>query len=135
MTASSMQVSHPTLTHSTKQTPADVDPVAVLDALNDGVCRRILVTCDERARTAQECAAACDVPLSTVYRKLGTLTDAALLAERVRIDAERNFPSEFRTQFDTLSVSLTGGDAVEIRQAVTDGGVDEDDDADEVSRR
>ncbi|SEO59055.1 Helix-turn-helix domain-containing protein [Halogranum amylolyticum] len=133
MTVSSMQVSHPALTHSTHPTPDDVDPITVLDALNDGVCRRILVTCGERARTAQECAAACDVPLSTVYRKLGVLTDAALLAERVRIDAERNFPSEFSTQFDTLSVSLTGVDAVEIRQVVTDGGVDGDED--EVSRR
>jgi DNA-binding transcriptional ArsR family regulator len=124
--STSLQVHHPALTQS--QTPADVDSIAVLDALNDGVCRRILAACDETPRTAQECAAACDVPLSTVYRKLGTLTDAALLDEGVRVDAERNFPHEFTTRFDTLSVSLRGSDdvTVEVRQAATDGGVEED---------
>lgn len=122
-----MQLPPRTETDSTHETPTDVDSVAVLSALNDSVCRRLLAVCGERPRTAQECAAACDVPLSTVYRKLGTLTDAALLTEDVRVDAEHNFPHEFTTRFETLSVSLDGGDdaTVEVQPVATDGGVAE----------
>lgn len=127
MTASSMQFRQRPTSETERETLADVDSIAVLDALHDAVGRRILTACDGTPRTAQECADVCDVPLSTVYRKLGTLTDAGLLTEQVRIDAEHNFPREFETCFETLSVSVAGGDdvTVEVLQASTDGGVDE----------
>ena len=102
----------------------NADPGVVLSALSDDDSRRILAACDEQAMTAQECADACDVPLSTVYRKLGTLSDASLLEESRRIQAANHHPREYSTSFDTLSLSLAAGSdvAVEFRNVATDGG-------------
>ncbi|WP_396610693.1 helix-turn-helix domain-containing protein [Haloferax sp. S1W] len=100
------------------------DPDVVLSALSDDDSRRILAACDEQALTAQECADTCDVPLSTVYRKLNTLAEASLLEEGRRIQAATHHPREYSTNFDTLSLSLASGSnvAVEFRQVATDGG-------------
>lgn len=101
----------------------DVDPTDVLSALGDPDCRRLLSTCEETPRTAQECAEGCDLPLSTVYRKLELLTDAGLLEEGRRIRSRNNHPTEFSTSFDTLAVSLRAGDelSVDFRQVAADG--------------
>lgn len=101
----------------------DPDPTDVLSALGDPDCRQLLSACEETPRTAQECADACDLPLSTVYRKLETLTDAGLLEQGRRIRSQNNHPTEFATSFDTLAVSLRGGDelSVDLRQVATDG--------------
>ncbi|MEF8779803.1 MAG: helix-turn-helix domain-containing protein [Haloferacaceae archaeon] len=99
------------------------DPTDVLSALGDPDCRQLLSACEETPRTAQECAEACELPLSTVYRKLETLTDAGLLEEGRRIRSQNNHPTEFATSFDTLAVSLRAGDelSVDFRQVATDG--------------
>ncbi|AFK18188.1 ArsR family transcriptional regulator [Haloferax mediterranei ATCC 33500] len=101
------------------------DSSAVLSVLSDDDSRRILAACDEAPRTAQECADVCDVPLSTVYRKLDQLTEASLLDERRRIQLASHHPREFETNFDTLSFSFAdAGVAVDFRNVATDGGKD-----------
>ncbi|MFC7129177.1 helix-turn-helix domain-containing protein [Haloferax chudinovii] len=101
------------------------EPSAVLSALSDGDSRRILAACDEAPRTAQECAELCDVPLSTVYRKLDLLTEASLLDERLRVQTATHHPREFATNFDTLSFSFDdAGVSLAFRQVATDGGED-----------
>ncbi|WP_416838614.1 helix-turn-helix domain-containing protein [Haloferax sp. DFSO52] len=100
------------------------DPSAVLSALNDGDSRRILAVCDDQPRTAQECANLCDIPLSSVYRKLDLLSDAALLEEGRRIQPDAHHPREFSTHFDALSLSFDAGVSVNFRQVATDGGED-----------
>ncbi|ELZ94790.1 ArsR family transcriptional regulator [Haloferax mucosum ATCC BAA-1512] len=101
------------------------DPSAVLSVLSDDDSRRILAACDGSARTAQECADVCDVPLSTVYRKLDQLTEASLLDERRRIQTTSHHPREFETNFDTLSFSFDdSGVGVAFRNVATDGGED-----------
>ncbi|MDR5674670.1 Transcriptional regulator containing HTH domain,ArsR family [Halalkaliarchaeum sp. AArc-CO] len=101
----------------------EADPAEVLSALGDPDCRQLLSACEERPRTAQECADACDLPLSTVYRKLELLGDAGLLEEGRRIRSRNNHPTEFSTTFDTLAVSLRAGDelSVDFRQVAADG--------------
>ncbi|WP_411965357.1 ArsR/SmtB family transcription factor [Haloferax sp. YSMS24] len=98
------------------------EPSAVLSALNDTDSRRILAVCNEEPRTAQECAAVCDIPLSSVYRKLDQLSEASLLSEGRRIQPNAHHPREFSTQFDALSLSFDAGVSVNFRQVATDGG-------------
>ena len=98
------------------------EPSAVLSALSDTDSRRILAACDDEPRTAQECAAVCDIPLSSVYRKLDQLSEASLLSEGLRIQPNAHHPREFSTQFDSLSLSFDAGVSVDFRQVATDGG-------------
>lgn len=104
--------------------PRQADPAAVLSAINDADSRRILVACAETPLTAEECASACDVPLSTVYRKLDRLAEVDLLGTGRRVVPHRNHPQEFFTDFDALAVSLRGGVDVDLLQVATDGGRD-----------
>ncbi|MFB6097483.1 MAG: helix-turn-helix domain-containing protein [Haloferacaceae archaeon] len=98
----------PPMENSRRPTPDDVaaDPSAVLTALNDTDCRRILEATAAEALTASELAEACDLPLSTTYRKVDLLTDAGLLSERVRLRTSGKHPSEYRRSFDDVVVRL-----------------------------
>lgn len=78
----------------------------LLDLLGDDVCRAILATTTDTARSAREIAAACDVPLSTTYRKVDRLVDAGLLAERTRVRPTGKHPSEFRRAVGEVVVSV-----------------------------
>ncbi|KAB1192458.1 helix-turn-helix domain-containing protein [Haloferax sp. MBLA0076] len=99
------------------------DTSVVLSALSDDDNRRILAACDDAPRTAQECAEVCDIPLSSVYRKLSQLSEASLLDEGRRIQTSAHHPREFSTRFDTLSFSFgDSGVSVDFRQVATDGG-------------
>lgn len=62
---------------------APPDLQVVLDALCDPDCRRLLGRLDE-PRSARELSEACDIPLSTTYRKLDRLSEATLVDERPR---------------------------------------------------
>jgi DNA-binding transcriptional ArsR family regulator len=56
----------------------------VLGALADADCRRILAELDEPG-TAPEIAERCDLPRTSAYRKLSTLSEADLLDERIEV--------------------------------------------------
>ncbi|CQR51039.1 MULTISPECIES: winged helix-turn-helix domain-containing protein [Haloferax] len=125
MNASSVSAVEQSLTRNSRRSHVLSDPSSALSALSDGDSRRILAACDEAPRTAQECAELCDVPLSSVYRKLDQLTEASLLDERLRIQTAAHHPREFATNFDTLSFSFDdAGVSLAFRQVATDGGED-----------
>ncbi|WP_335998817.1 helix-turn-helix domain-containing protein [Halorientalis halophila] len=88
----------------------------VLDALDDTDCRAILDAASEDARSANELSDACDLPLSTTYRKLELLTDAGLLEERTRLSATGKHSSEYVRAVDDVVVSLgsDGGSGLEV---------------------
>ncbi|MDS0282889.1 helix-turn-helix domain-containing protein [Haloarcula onubensis] len=90
------------------------DPVAeeetpelttVLDALDDEDCRKIVGTLDE-PMTASEVSEASGVPLSTTYRKLELLTDAALLHEGVEVRADGQHASRYAVDFEAVVIAL-----------------------------
>lgn len=57
-------------------------------------------------RTAREVADACELPLSTVYRKLGHLADTPLVEERTRIRQGGHHASQYRRTFSEVTVDV-----------------------------
>jgi DNA-binding transcriptional ArsR family regulator len=89
----------------------------LLTALTDAYCRRILDATSERALSAKEVSEACEIPLSTTYRKLDQLTDAGLLDERTRIRRTGKHTSEYCRVVEDVVISLAPRGAVELRVA------------------
>ena len=81
------------------------DLQAVLDALDDPKCRRILERLTE-PMTAEEISRTCDVPLSTTYRKLDRLTEAALVREGMEVRADGQHASTYDVDFEEVVVAL-----------------------------
>ncbi|MFB6135449.1 MAG: helix-turn-helix domain-containing protein [Halobacteriaceae archaeon] len=85
---------------------------AVLDALDDPVCRTIIETL-ETPMTASEISDACDIPLSTTYRKLERLTEASLLDEETEIRADGHHATRYRIAFEAVEFALTESQELE----------------------
>ncbi|QLC34280.1 helix-turn-helix transcriptional regulator [Halarchaeum sp. CBA1220] len=83
----------------------DPDLSRVLDALDDADCRAFLRALDE-PMTANELSEACDVPLSTTYRKLESLTEATLVAEETEVRPDGRHRSRYRADFDAIEVAF-----------------------------
>ena len=81
------------------------DLQTVLDALDDADCRRILKELDV-AMTANEISEACDMPLSTTYRKLELLKEATLVEEETRIRDGGHHSHEYVTSFEAIQIAL-----------------------------
>jgi DNA-binding IclR family transcriptional regulator len=86
---------------------ADEDPElqSVLDALDDRDCRQFVRALEE-PMTASELSEACDVPLSTTYRKLELLTDASLLGERTELRTDGQHTTRYAVTFEAVDVRL-----------------------------
>lgn len=94
--------------------PDDVDTSAVLELLSDPGCRAILAATG-RPRTAAELCEVCDMPTSTVYRKLEGLSEASLLEETRRLQEHGNHPVQYRRRLDGIHVSFDDSAAVDVR--------------------
>lgn len=92
------------------ETPALQD---VLDSLDDPACRTIIEQLDE-PMTASELAEACDIPLSTTYRKLELLTDASLLDEHIEIRTDSQNTTRYVLAFDEVRIGLDDDRSVEV---------------------
>lgn len=103
-----------------RQTISDTDDVdAILNALNDDDCRTILemVSDSDERLSAAELSDQCDVPLSTMYRKLEMLTDAVLIDERLRIKRSGKHTSEYGQRIADVRVSVDSGAGIELELA------------------
>ena len=89
--------------HQTEDAPALQE---VLDALDDPVNRTIVKQLDS-PMTASEISEACDVPLSTTYRKLEILTEASLLRETTQIRKDGRHTSRYLVDFEGLGIHLS----------------------------
>lgn len=89
---------------------------ALLDVIDDPDCRTVLEATSTDAYSATELADDCDVPLSTLYRKLDRLADAGLLEENLRIRRSGKHVTEYTRRVDavTVSVATDGGFRVEV---------------------
>lgn len=85
---------------------SNADLECVLEALHDEDCRTIVTNLTE-PMTADEIAEATDIPLSTTYRKLDSLTDAGLLAEGVEMRSDGKHASQYMIAFDSVSIDLS----------------------------
>jgi DNA-binding transcriptional ArsR family regulator len=85
----------------------------VLDALDDEGCRRIIEALGE-PKTAKQLSEACDIPLSTTYRKLELLTDAALLEERAVLQPDGHHTTEYDLAFEEVAIQLQDDRTLEV---------------------
>lgn len=79
------------------------DVADVLTALADEDARTILRTLDE-PMTAQELQDRCDIPESTLYRKLDRLTATGLLHQQTRIRRDGRHTSEYLPAFTRVTI-------------------------------
>ncbi|QLH82092.1 winged helix-turn-helix domain-containing protein [Halosimplex pelagicum] len=81
---------------------------AVLNALDDTDCRAILREIDE-PMTATELIDTCDIPESTMYRKLERLSNASLVRERDTINSGGGRTTTYERDFDDVLISMEDG--------------------------
>jgi DNA-binding transcriptional ArsR family regulator len=84
----------------------ETDLGAVLDALDDEAARQIIRSLDE-PMTASELSEACDIPLSTTYRKLDLLTESSLLVQGTEIRSDGHHATTYEVAFDAVHIELT----------------------------
>jgi len=101
----------PRVERSPGETTVDDDDEvqAILHALQDDDCRAVMDATGETSLSASELADACDLPLSTTYRKLDTLTEVGLLAERTRLCPDGKHASEYVRMVDEILVDADAG--------------------------
>lgn len=76
----------------------DPDLDTVLGVLYDEDCRAILAELEE-PRTASDLLERCDIPRSTLYRKLDQLTEATLLYESTEIRSDGSHAARYEVDF------------------------------------
>ena len=92
----------------------DSPPVQdVLDALDDPDCQTILGEIAE-PMTAKELTETCDIPNSTVYRKLDLLSAASLVRERVEIHTEGGRITRYQRDFVDVTISMGDDDQFDV---------------------
>lgn len=77
----------------------------ICSALDDPDCREIIRNLEE-PKTAAELTDRCDIPQSTLYRKLELLTEATLLEESTEIRRDGHHASKYSVAFEDITVSL-----------------------------
>ncbi|MDB9234678.1 helix-turn-helix domain-containing protein [Halorubrum ezzemoulense] len=89
----------------------------VLDALDDPDCRSILRQTVE-PMTANELNDVCDIPKSTLYRKLELLSSASLVREWDTINSGGGRVTHYKRSFDNVIISVddTGEFSVSIER-------------------
>lgn len=80
------------------------EPSAVLEALSDDDARTIVRTLTE-PMTAQELQTECEIPESTLYRKLDKLTSTGLLTQQTRIRRDGHHANEYAVSFSAITVT------------------------------
>jgi predicted DNA-binding ArsR family transcriptional regulator len=90
------------------------DPETVLEALDDEDCREMICRVTQQPMTARELSTACDLPLSTTYRKLELLNDASLLEGQTRICTDGKNAQQYVRAFDRVLVDIREDGTLEV---------------------
>ncbi|WP_254538826.1 winged helix-turn-helix domain-containing protein [Halomarina litorea] len=96
----------------------------VLDALDDADCRAILRHTAE-PMTATELIDACDIPQSTLYRKLDLLRTASLVHEQDAIKPNGGRVTRYERDFDDVTISMEDDDTFSVAVERPPRGADE----------
>lgn len=78
----------------------------MLDALHDEDCRAILHATTGERLSAKEISHRCELPLSTTYRKLDTLTETELLEEYTRLRQTGKHTTEYARVAVNIQISF-----------------------------
>lgn len=105
----SMELSH---THQEKdvgQDPNREPSLETLGVLSDTKSQGILVEmkCRGDSLTAKEISESCEIPLSTVYRKLNALLGAGLIKEVMELRRGCTQTHTYELRFEDIEVSVT----------------------------
>jgi DNA-binding transcriptional ArsR family regulator len=87
----------------------------LLVALADPDCQCILSATAKGPKTAGELSSECDIPQSTIYRKLELLTETMLLDERVRVNRDGKHPSEYVRKVDQVVIDIDEDCSVDVQ--------------------
>ncbi|ELZ87618.1 ArsR family transcriptional regulator [Haloferax elongans ATCC BAA-1513] len=114
----------PSVRSHTSGSPSEVvddqETIDVLfETLDDPDCRRILDVTEGNPMSASELAEACELPLSTTYRKLDRLTDSDLVSKELRICRSGKHTSEYERAIDDVTVSVSPS-GLEVRLSFVD---------------
>jgi DNA-binding transcriptional ArsR family regulator len=82
-------------------------------ALDDPDCREIIQHLDE-PMTASELNSLCDIPQSTLYRKLELLTDSTLVEESTEIRRDGHHASRYAVAFEEITLSLEDDQSLSV---------------------
>ncbi|QRV17342.1 winged helix-turn-helix domain-containing protein [Haloterrigena salifodinae] len=83
------------------------DSDEILALLDDSYAQEILRRTRNTPMSAKDLSEACDISISTVYRRVERLIDCGLLAERRIPQSDGNHYSMYETRLDELTVTLT----------------------------
>jgi DNA-binding transcriptional ArsR family regulator len=86
----------------------------LMDAIDDPDCRAILEATVTKARSASELSEACDLPLSTTYRKVDKLTDVGLLEEGLRLCSSGKHTNEYGLAVESIQLTVDPNDGLEL---------------------
>lgn len=84
-----------------------IDEEEAFRALQNEECRQILQSAREGWLTAAGLAERCEIPQSTLYRKVKQLTKANLLEDRIAIHHSGHHRTEYRCWFEHIQCSLS----------------------------
>ncbi len=93
----------------------DPDVATVLEALHDDDCRTILSKLEE-PKTARALLERCDIPRSTLYRKLDRLSEATLIREGTEIREDGSHASRYEIDFEEVIVTRDESIRIEIER-------------------
>ena len=102
----------PRTNDATTTTEGDAALDATFEALADADCRAILAAA-ATPKTTSELAEACDIALSTAYRKVERLSETPLLVEGVRFDPDGDHAAEYTRGATDATIEL-GDDGVTL---------------------
>ncbi|MCU4744561.1 helix-turn-helix domain-containing protein [Halobacteria archaeon AArc-m2/3/4] len=105
------------------QQEGNSEPAALFQVLADDYARRILVAADREPMTAKALSEACDMSLTTVYRRVSALQKHDLVEERTTIGPDGSHRSTFETVLEGLHVDLSEGEltlTMETRDELAD---------------
>jgi len=89
------------------------DVEELLGALEDPDCRTIIRRLEE-PMTASELSDECEIPLSTIYRKLDTMSDATLLDELTEVRGDGHHTTRYEIAFDEVRLVLEDDRSLEV---------------------
>jgi DNA-binding transcriptional ArsR family regulator len=85
----------------------------ILSALDDPECRAILSETTE-PMTANELTDACDIPKSTLYRKLNLLSQASLVRELIEVGSEGGRITRYERDVTDITISVADDDEFSV---------------------